>query len=262
METSRETDSIAPPPMTDQVVVQRPGTFGRASPIAAPTLVGENLLPVRNRLQWGPVAGGVVSAMSAFLLLTVLGIALGASVLEPRDTGEEIGRWAAAWGAFSVIAAFLIGGWIAARTASVEGSFAALMNGFVAGATALLLVIWLSFSGLGNLFGTIGASVGAIANAAAAAVPAAVTPGEVQTATGVDPANPDAAIDQAGQAAQEAADQAGRTLAAADNPQTFEAVRNGAIGTFLGLLLPLVAATLGGFMGKHTRQELVIGSGA
>ena len=136
------------------------------------------------------------------------------------------------------------------------------MNGFVAGATALLLVIWLSFSGLGNLFGTIGASVGAIANAAAAAVPAAVTPGEVQTATDVDPANPDAAIDQAGQAAQEAADQAGRTLAAADNPQTFEAVRNGAIGTFLGLLLPLVAATLGGFMGKHTRQELVIGSGA
>jgi len=227
----------------------------RAGITTSPTHVSENVLTVRNRIQWGPILAGVISALALFLLLTVLGIAIGASVLGPRDTGEDIGRWAAVWGAITILAAFVVGGWIAARTAAVEGSFAALVNGMITGAAGVLLIIWLSMNGLGNLFGTIGSSVGTIANSVS------ITPEDVQETTGVPVSDTDTAADEAGTAVDQVTEQASEAVAAADSPETFDAVRKGAFGTFLGLLLPIVAAGLGGWAGKHTRQDLVTGTG-
>lgn len=248
-----------PPPVRTTTV--------RTEPIVG---VGTNVLPVRNRVQWGPVIAGVVAAITTFLLLTILGIALGASVLEPADTAGEISKWAAVWGAITAVLAFFIGGWIAARSSAVDGTFAALLNGLMVGATGLLLIIWLSASGLGNLFGTIGSAVGSVANVAASVAPAAgdaanVNPtqagNQVEEATGIDVDNPEAAATQVVGQVQEAADQAQEAIAAADNPQTFEAVRNGAFGTFLGLLLPLLAGALGGWLGRYERTDLVHGTG-
>lgn len=265
-QTPRE--PLGGPPPGDRLVGETSTYAPRDTVAPVPeTLVGENVMTVRNRVQWGPIVGGVVSALTAFLLLTVLGIALGASVLEPGgETGQAIGTWAAIWGAITAIVSFFIGGWIAARSAAVEGSFAGLMNGLLAGAAGLLLIVWLTASGLGNLFGAIGSSVNGILNVAASAVPAAdVSPQQAQTAvenaTGVDASNPQAVATEAAGAAQQAADQAGEALAQANNPQTFETVRNSSFVTFLGLLLPLAAAALGGFAGKHTREELITGSG-
>src|SRR5215210_2681959 len=154
------------------------------------TDIGENVLAVRNRVQWGPIIAGVLAAIVAFLLLTILGFALGASVLDPANTAGEIGTWAAIWGAISAIVAFFLGGWIAARTAAVDGTFAGTINGLMVGAAGLLSIIWLTASGLGNLFGTIGATVGSVLNVAATAAPAAQ-----------DAANVDA--NQAGNAVEE-----------------------------------------------------------
>lgn len=252
-------------------VPQEP-TPGRPAPArpARETIVGENVLTVRNRVQWGPIVSGVVAAIVSFLLLTILGIALGASVLDPANTAGEIGTWAAVWGAVSAVLAFFIGGWIAARTAAVDGSFAGLMNGLMVGGAGLLLIIWLTASGLGNLFGTIGSTVGGVLNVAATAAPAAQDAAmqnagqagdAVEEATGVNVDDPEAAATAVAGQVQEVADQAGEAIAAADNPETFEAVRNGALGTFGGLLLPLLASALGGWVGKYEREDLVHGTG-
>jgi hypothetical protein len=244
-------------------------TAVRTTPLSEP-VVGANLLPIRNRVQWGPIVAGVIAAIVIFLLMTILGIALGASVLDPANTAGQIGTWAAVWGALTAIVAFFLGGWIAARTAAVDGAFAGVMNGLTVGAAGLLLIIWLTASGLGNLFGTIGSTVGAVLNVAATAVPAAtdaadVTPGQagnvVEQTTGVNVDNPQAAATAVAGQIQQAADQAGEALAAADNPQTFEAVRNGAFGTFVALLVPLLASAVGGWVGKYQREELVYGTG-
>src|SRR5215208_5810734 len=141
--------------------------------VGTSTDVGENVLAVRNRVQWGPIIAGVLAAIVAFLLLTILGFVLGASVLDPANTAGEIGTWAAIWGAFSAIVSFFLGGWIAARTAAVDGAFAGVMNGLMVGSAGLLFIIWLTASGLGNLFGTIGSTVGSVLNVAATAAPAA-----------------------------------------------------------------------------------------
>jgi len=232
--------------------------------------VGENLVPVRNRVQWGPIISGVVAAIVSFLLLTILGFALGASVLDPSNTAGEIGTWAAVWGAITAVLSFLIGGWIAARSSAVDGTFAGLLNGLMVGATGLLLIIWLSASGLGNLFGTIGSTVGTVANVAGSVAPAAQDAAnvnatqagnQVEEATGINVDDPQAAATAVAGQVQEVAEQAQEAIAEADNPQTFDAVRKGALGTFLGLLLPLVAGALGGWLGRYERTDLVHGTG-
>ncbi|MDQ2652903.1 MAG: hypothetical protein M3Z20_07645 [Chloroflexota bacterium] len=251
------------PPASDRPVrpVAPPATV-----VVDEALIPRHVLPVRNRVQWGPVVAGVLAAIVVFLLLTILGIALGASVLDPANTAGEIGTWAAVWGAITAIVSFLIGGWIAARAAVVEGTFAGLLNGVTVGIAGLLLIIWLTASGLGNLFGTIGTTVGSVLNVAASVAPAAgdaanVNPeqagNQVEQATGIDVDNPEAAATAVVGQVEQVTEQAQSTLQQADNPQTFEAVRNGAFGTFLILLVPLIASAVGGWLGKYQREDLV-----
>jgi len=216
-------------------------TYVTGSPVS--THHDQGVLPVRNRVQWGPIIAGLVTALTLFILLTILGLGIGASVLEPREAGQEAGTWATIWGAVSIILAFFVGGWIAAKTAAVGGEFGGMMNGLLVGAAGILLVVWLTSTGLGNLFGLLSSNVGDIANLAT----------NVAQQEGVSP-------EEAQQEAEGAATQVQEEIQQIDPNAAFEAVRNGAIGTFLGLLLPLVAAGVGGYLGHNTRYELATGS--
>jgi hypothetical protein len=243
---SHESDTVQAPFVRDGN-----GMIGDATRVARPVLgtypgteVGENVMPVRNRVQWGPVIAGLATAIATFLLMTVLGIAVGASVLDPADSGSEIGTWAAVWGAISAILAFFLGGWIAAKSAAVGGSFAGLLNGFMVGAAGLVLILWLTGTGLGNLFGTLSSNLGDVINVAQeTAQQEGVTTDEAQTE------------------ADQAVDNAAAAIEDVDSQSTFDDVRDGAFGSFLGLLLPLVAAALGGWLGHNTRRELIQGTG-
>ena len=203
------------------------------------------LVPRKNRVQWGPIIAGLISALTIFLLLTVLGLGIGASVLDPNNAdGGEVGTWAAIWGAITAILAFFVGGWVAAKTAAVGGEFGGLMNGLMVGAAGLVLIVYLTSTGLGNLFGTLSSNVGDIINVA----------GDVAQEQGVSP-------EEAQEQATDVAAQAQEAVEQVDPNAAFEAVRNGAIGTFLGMLLPLVAAGLGGYLGHNTRYDVTTGTG-
>src|SRR5688572_20952271 len=98
-----------------------------------------NVLPVRNRVQWGPILAGTITALLLMLLLSVLGLAIGASAFEPGTDASDWGTGAGIWGGISAIIALFGGGWVAARTAAVGGTFAGLMNGLMAGAATILV---------------------------------------------------------------------------------------------------------------------------
>jgi hypothetical protein len=236
-------------PVGDRVVGET--SFVNRPPFAADAgiVTGQNVMTVRNRVQWGPILAGVFSAAVIFLLLTTLGIGFGASTLEPGSSGQTIGTWAAVWGIVTAIIAFFVGGWVAAKTAAVGGSFAGLMNGLIVGAATLLFVIWMSVAGLGNLFGIIGANAGGIANAVANTVTTA-------------PVTPNQAVSNAQSTANQAVNNAQTTLAQANNPNTYNAVKQGAFLTFFAFLLPIVAAGLGGLAGQNQREALIEGDGA
>ena len=99
------------------------------------------------------------------------------------------------------------------------------MNGLMVGAAGVILIVYLTTTGLGNLFGTIGSNIGDIADLA----------GTVAQEQGVTP-------EDAQEEAEDAAAQVQEEIEQIDPNEAFEAVRNGAFGTFLGMLLPVIAA--------------------
>jgi len=197
------------------------------------TQVGEDVMPVRNRVQWGPIIAGVLTAIATLLILTVLGLAIGASALEPREVGESVGIGAAIWGALSAIIAFFLGGWVAAKTAAVGGAGSGMINGLMVGVTILALLLWLTGTGVANVVGAIGSNVGDIANVA----------------------------QSQGQSTQQAQQQAQQATQQIDPNQAFETVRDSAWGTLAGLVLPLIAAAVGGLLGHNKRRDLIEGTG-
>ncbi|MFL5759163.1 MAG: hypothetical protein ACJ789_05455 [Thermomicrobiales bacterium] len=187
------------------------------------TMVGANMLPVRDRVQWGPILAGSVAGLAILLILTVLGLAIGASAFKPSTDLSDWNTWAGVWGGVSAFIAFLVGGWVAARTAAVDGTFAGLMNGLIAGATILLVLIILTATGLTNLIGFFGGNLASIANYA------------TDVAQGQAPA--------------------------ADAQAAFDNVRDAAWGTLVTLVVALAAAALGGALGHYERHELIEGTG-
>lgn len=188
----------------------------------------------KNIIQWGPILAGVVTAIAVMIVLSVLGLAIGASALKPRDSGQAIGTFAGIWGAASALIAFFLGGLVSANSASVAGKGSALMNGFMVGAAVLLLVLYLTGAGVGNLFGAVGSNIGDIANLVQ-------NQADEQGVTAQD------AQQQADQAAQQAR---------ANADKAFDAAKDAAWGTLGGLLLALGAATAGGLVGANSRRDL------
>lgn len=191
---------------------------------------------VKNRVQFGPIIAGVLTTITTMLILTVLGLAIGASALEPRDAGENLGTAAAVWGIVSAIIAFFLGGWVAAKTAAVAGAGSGMINGLMVGAAVITLVLWMTGTGVSALIGTLGSNIGDIVN---------VAQDEGVTTTDVQ--------QQAEQAQQDVEEQ----LDQVDANQAFDTVRDAAWGTLAGLVVPLVAAGAGGLVGKNERDEVI-----
>ena len=174
------------------------------------TTMASNL--ARDRVRWGPIWAGLVTALSTFLLLTVAGVAIGAPAI---GMASEDAAGIASGVASGVIAliAFFAGGFVAGRTAGVIGRGYGALNGFLVWALGVVLILAMAALGLGSLFGAAGDLF--------------------------------AQYRQLGSPQPEGVD-----------PDTVVvAIRNGSIGAFLGMLLPAIAAALGGLLGS--REQVV-----
>ncbi len=191
---------------------------------------------VKNRVQFGPIIAGVLTAIATLLILTVLGLAIGASALEPRDVGDGIGTAAAIWGIVSALIAFFLGGWVAAKTAAVAGAGSGMINGLMVGAAILVIILWLTGSGVSAIVGTIGSNVGDITTL-------------VQEEVG--------STDQAQQEAEQVQADVEEQVSQVDPQAAFDTVQDAAWGTLAGMILPLVAAGAGGLLGHNERRDVI-----
>lgn len=185
-----------------------------------------------DRVRWGAIFAGLVTALSTLVVLSVLGLAIGLTSYNPGDQLGNFGMGATIWGAISTITAFILGGWVAARSAAVRGRSNALLNGSMVWALAIPLMMYLLGSGIGSMLGM----ATDVAAAAAPAVTEAISTGTA------DPA---------------AAGQVQTQLEGQVDPATVENVTDNAAqtawGTLIALLLGLAAAAIGGLLG--TREE-------
>ncbi len=185
-----------------------------------------------DRVRWGPIAAGLLTALTALLVLGLLGLAVGLTTVNSGTAATQgrppsgLGTGAAIWSGLSGIIAFLLGGYVAGRTASVFTRGWGVLNGALVFMLAVPLTLWLAGQGLGAVLGTLGNLSGALA------------------------ANPGAA-----QGAADQAQAAAQNVSPADVARAAEGVRNTAWGILIGALLGLGSSALGGTLG--TRQPMV-----
>lgn len=214
VETTRTAYDAAAPPLVEPAP--------RGWPSTAPQELEQNVTVVnpRDRIRWGPIFGGLLSALTVFVALSITGAAIGATTLNangnvPPTTGDRIGAAAGIWTAASALIAFFIGGWIAAKNAAVGGEGTGWINGVMVFLAALPLIIWLTSQGAGNLFGALGTNLYDLRNLA--------------TNTYNDAAARDTAVNSA---------------------------KNGLWWSLVALLAGIVAAGLGGLFGHRSPREV------
>jgi hypothetical protein len=153
--------------------LREPGEYVTAATVASPAVV-ESL----RRVSWGAVFGGVAIALITQFLLSMLGVGIGVSTIDPAtgDTpaASAFSVSAAVWWTASGIISAFAGGWVAARLSGALAASAAL-HGLVTWATTMLVVLYLLTTAAGALiggaFGFLGSTISAFADTAKAVAP-------------------------------------------------------------------------------------------
>jgi hypothetical protein len=196
-----------------------------------------------DRISWGAVFAGTVTTLAVMLVLSLIGMGIGLSTLDPQTgdnpSGTAIGVGAVVWWVISSLISFYVGGLIAGRAADSRHGY---LHGMITWATVTLLSLILLTSAIGRaLSGATGLAQFAtnLAPDLKNRVSAAATDLQNQ-ATGAQPgpANPNTNPNMEQQARETGE----------------KAAKGGAMGSFgaaLALILAGAAAALGGHAGRR-----------
>ncbi|MFO0953716.1 MAG: hypothetical protein U0835_21685 [Isosphaeraceae bacterium] len=120
-----------------------------------------DLLAVKSRVTWGAIAAGAMIALTIYVTLALLGVALGieAAVRGPND---YFGTGAAIYAILSLLLAMFFGGWAASRLAVGESKLEAVLYGVILWGVLFAGMMWLLSAGVHTGFGAmVGAASGA-----------------------------------------------------------------------------------------------------
>jgi hypothetical protein len=213
------------------------------TPIREPA-VGTGLAPMpgfeHRPLVWSAILGGFLIGLTAWVLLNLLGVALGLTAfnagraaVEGAAPAGQAGTNAALWAGISSILAYLIGGFAAARIAHVFPRSRGAGNGVMVFLLSVPFMLLFASQGVSGMLGSLGGIVGGVAGGAADIVAQ----------------NPSLPNQAAGQAQATIP-----TPSPADVTRAADVARNAAWGALAALLLALGASALGGLFGG---RELV-----
>lgn len=214
----------------------------------------EDLIPVRSRIAWGPIVAGSVLALALYFLLTLLGGAIGLSVSDKLD-GRDIGVAAAVYAIAVTALCLFAGGYIASQLTTGENKLEAAMYGLMVWAAVFAMLLWLMATGVRAGFNTMvgvataGSSVATAtaqnttqADFEAVAQRAGYTPQQIEDfKQRVKTAPADAKAAAEDPAVKQRAEQTAREAGEAATRVTWY--------TFLGTLVSMLAAALGGYVG-------------
>src|ERR671933_2873050 len=119
-----------------------------------------------DRVHWGPIVAGLLTALTALLLLSLVGLAVGLTTVNAGTAAAQggpppdAGRNSAIWAAIAGILSFLLGGYVAGRTAALFDRGWGALNGALVFMLAVPLILWLASQGLGAVLGSLGSLAG------------------------------------------------------------------------------------------------------
>jgi hypothetical protein len=137
-------------------------------------------------LSWSAVWVGALSAIALTLVFGLIGIAVGAHrVGQPFGAWKDVTFLALAWSVFGAFLSYVVGGWVAAKAASLRRSETAMLHGAILWLVTVPLLLVLASLGAAAYFG---AWYGGLAGTPAWAAPvaqAAQDPAAAQAARNV-----------------------------------------------------------------------------
>jgi hypothetical protein len=103
-------------------------------------------------ISWPAVFASLAVGISVMLLLTLAGVAVGVSVVEPgADTPRAITMGAATWQTISMLIAAIVGGYVAARLSGLRRTADGVLHGAVSWGATTVLYAALATTALGTL---------------------------------------------------------------------------------------------------------------
>jgi len=102
------------------------------------------------RVSWGGIWGGVLVGLGILMLLTALGLAIGATAVDPTDTeAQTIGIGAAIWAGLTLLIALYVAGHVSTRIGAIFDRTTSTYEGFLVWVVSILFMAFFAASGIG-----------------------------------------------------------------------------------------------------------------
>src|SRR5471032_2239673 len=204
------------------------------------------------RISWGAVIAGVILSLIVYLIMSVLGTAIGASLLAPMsqpNPGRVFGFGSGVWVIVTTVLAVFVGSYFAGRCAPVLG----WLHGLLAWAVMTLLLLY-------GMTSIIGGAVSVAGNVAAATA----NVGAVAGSQGDQPAN---SVRQQAQAALNGAASAATSADAQQDAMQAAQTAAGGIAratwySFAALVVGAIIAVVSGSAGFRHQPPFEEGGGS
>lgn len=126
------------------------------------------------RVSWGAILAGLTIILVIQLLLSLLGVGIGASTIDPAQGQSpevsSIGIGAGIWWVVTALISVLLGGWVAGRLSGMPTRLDGALHGLAAWGLSALVVFWLMTTAMSSLIGGAFAVVGSAVQTAGQAV--------------------------------------------------------------------------------------------
>jgi hypothetical protein len=200
-------------------------------------------MPVASRVSWGAIFAGGVMALATFLLLTLLGGSIGLSIRDEVNA-DTFGTSASIWAIASTIIALFVGGYITSQCTVGENATESIVHGIIMWGVVFAFLVWMTVAGV---------RVGFSAMMGVASI-------GTQAIQGVNQ-NWETLARQAGVSPERIEQMRQEATATAQDPQTQEQAAEVAMQaswwTLFGVMLSMVAAALGAFLGSGPRVRIL-----
>lgn len=135
----------------------------------------------RSQIQWGAIIAGLAVGLAVQMVLTLLGLSIGASSIDLREAhpGGGIPLATGLWTGVSMLISAFIGGYVASRLSGASVRTDGLFHGAVLWAVTSIVFAWLGTTALsfmiGGLFSTLGGGMQMLSQGVGTAVSAAAS---------------------------------------------------------------------------------------
>jgi len=140
---------------------------------------------VVRRISWAAIFAGLIITLVTELVLSVLGIAIGATAINPltadQGSAQGIGIGAGIWFLVTSLIALFLGSWVAGRVSGFARGSEGSLHGLVTWGAATLLTVYLLSTAVGSM---LSGTAGLLKNAMPAASQAMTSSGGTQGGVG------------------------------------------------------------------------------